>query len=88
MATVTRAWVILIALSAASTMAAAAVSAGNLTGTAAKAGGAIVLFIAWGKARTILNAYLRLDEAPTFRRGFGLTLALYSALLLGLYWLA
>lgn len=81
----TRAWATLMALSAGSTALAVAVTGGGLAGAPLAAAGAAILTLAWAKARTILNAYLRLDEAPAFRRGFGLTLALYAALLLGLY---
>ncbi len=82
---VTRAWLMLLALSAASTALSVAVGAGALAGPSATLGGAAILTIAWAKARTILNAYLRLADAPAFRRGFGLTLGLYALLLLGLY---
>jgi hypothetical protein len=85
MAQVTRAWILLLALSGASTALSVAVMRGALTGTAITLGGAAILALAWAKARTILNAYLRLGEAPAFRRGFGLTLALYALLLLALY---
>lgn len=85
MAHVTKAWALLLALSGASTALSVAVMRGALTGTAITLGGAAILTLAWVKARTILNAYLRLDEAPAFRRGFGLTLALYALLLLALY---
>lgn len=83
--TVTRAWGLLLALSAASTGLAVAVTGGQLAGPALSGAGAAILILAWAKARTILNAYLRLNEAPGFRRGFGLTLALYAGLLLALY---
>jgi hypothetical protein len=85
MAQVTKAWILLLALSGGSTVLSVAVARGALTGTAVTLGGAAILALAWAKARTILNAYLRLDEAPAFRRGFGLTLALYALLLLALY---
>jgi len=85
MAHVTKAWLLLLALSGASTVLSVAVSRGAISGGAVTLGGAAILTLAWAKARTILNAYLRLDEAPVFRRGFGLTLALYALLLLGLY---
>lgn len=85
MAHVTRAWLLLLALSAASTMLSVAVARGALSGQFATLGGAAILALSWAKARTILNAYLRLSEAPAFRRGFGLALGLYSLLLLGLY---
>ncbi|MGB3315499.1 MAG: cytochrome C oxidase subunit IV family protein [Albidovulum sp.] len=86
--TVTRAWALLLALSAASTGLAVAVTGGHLTGAALSATGAAILILAWVKARLILNAYLRLNEAPAFQRGFGLTLALYAGLLLVLYLVA
>ena len=85
MAPVTKAWALLLALSGASTGLSVAVARGALTGSAITLGGAAILALAWAKARTILNAYLRLDEAPAFLRGFGLTLALYALLLLALY---
>jgi hypothetical protein len=83
--TVTRAWATLLALSAASTGLAFAVTGGQISGATLSVTGAAILILAWAKARLILNAYLRLTEAPAFRRGFGLTLALYAALLLALY---
>lgn len=85
MAHVTKAWALLLALSGASTVLSVAVARGALAGGEVTLGGAAILALAWAKARTILNAYLRLDEAPAFRRGFGLTLALYALLLLALY---
>jgi len=85
MSAVTRAWAFLLALSAASTGLAFVITGGAISAPLLAAAGAAILLLAWAKARTILNAYLRLDEAPAFRRGFGLTLALYALLLLGLY---
>lgn len=85
MARLTRAWVLLLALSGASTVLSIAVAGGMLSGGAVTLGGAAILALAWAKARTILNAYLRLDEAPALRRGFGLALGLYAILLLGLF---
>lgn len=85
MAHVTKAWVLLLALSGASTVLSIAVARGMLSGGAVTLGGTAILALAWAKARTILNAYLRLDEAPAFRRGFGLALGLYALLLLGLF---
>ncbi len=82
---VTKAWLLLLALSGASTVLSVAVARGALSGSAATIGGAAILALAWAKARTILNAYLRLSGAPAFRRGFGLALGLYALLLLGLY---
>ncbi len=85
MAHVTRAWALLLLLSAGSTLLSVAVARGALADTALTLGGAAILTLAWAKARVILNAYLRLNEAPAFRRGFGLALALYALLLLALY---
>ncbi|WP_347311003.1 hypothetical protein [Defluviimonas sp. SAOS-178_SWC] len=85
MTRVTKAWLLLLALSGASTILSVAVARGGLSGAMASLGGAAILTLAWAKARTILNAYLRLSEAPAFRRGFGLALGLYALLLLGLY---
>lgn len=85
MAPVTRAWILLLALSVASTLLSLGAARGAFTGSAVTLGGAAILALAWTKARTILNAYLRLDEAPAFRRGFGLALGLYALLLLGLF---
>jgi len=82
---VTAAWLFLLALSAGSTGLSVAVARGALDGTAARLVGAAILALAWAKARTILDAYLRLAEAPALRRGFALTLALYALVLLGLY---
>ena len=72
------AWLMLIALSAASTM----MSLGLIEGVAA---GIILLGLAWFKARVILNDYLGLRAAPFWRRGFGRVLAVYATVLLGLY---
>lgn len=85
MAHVTKAWLLLLALSAASTVLSVAVARGAMSGPVATLGGAAILALAWAKARTILDAYLRLSEAPAVRRGFGLALGLYALLLLGLY---
>ncbi len=61
--TVTRAWIMLLALSAAST----ALAASGLGG----AGFAlVVLTLAGAKARIILSAYLGLAAAPAIRAGF------------------
>jgi hypothetical protein len=72
------AWLILIALSAVSTL----MTLGLINGAAA---GVILLVLAWFKARLILGDYLGLRAAPFWRRGFGLVLAVYAAGLLGLY---
>jgi hypothetical protein len=67
--TITRAWLMLLALSAAST----ALAASGLGG----AGFAIaVLVLAGAKARLILSDYLGLAGAPAIRTGFDLSLAL------------
>ncbi|MDZ4134320.1 MAG: nitric oxide reductase F protein [Paracoccaceae bacterium] len=79
----TRAWTGLLVLSALSTL--IAVAGGALTGTALTVSGALILTLAGAKARLILNAYLGLDAAPHWQRGFGQALALYLALMLGLY---
>ncbi len=47
--------------------------------------GATILTLAWLKARVILLRYLGLAEAPFWARGFGISLALFCLLLLGLY---
>lgn len=47
--------------------------------------GAIILALAWAKARVILARYLGLAQAPFWRRGFETALALFCLLLLGLY---
>lgn len=85
MAHVTKAWLFLLTLSGASTVLSVAVARGAMSQAAATLVGAAILALAWAKARIILNAYLRLSQAPAFRRGFGLALGLYALLLLGLY---
>lgn len=65
----TRAWVILIALSAAST----ALAASGLAGAALALP---ILLLAGLKAHVILRDYLRLASAPAWLRGFDLGLAL------------
>ncbi|MBC7153389.1 MAG: nitric oxide reductase F protein [Rhodobacteraceae bacterium] len=47
--------------------------------------GALILALAWLKARVILARYLGLAAAPFWRRGFEVALALFCLLLLGLY---
>lgn len=80
-----RAWGWLVALSAASTALAVAVTQGMLTQTWVTAGGAAILFLAWAKARVILRTYLGLAKAPFWNRGFSIVLGLYALLLLALY---
>jgi hypothetical protein len=77
----TRAWIILIALSAVSAFTAGLVDAGfdrRITGV-------VVLMLALLKARVILSQYLGLWAAPSWRRGFNLSLTAFCLLLLGLY---
>jgi hypothetical protein len=45
----------------------------------------MILTLAWLKARVILGRYLGLVNATFWARGFGISLALFCALLLGLY---
>ncbi len=75
---VTRAWIVLIVLSAASTAIAASGMQGRMLALA-------VLPIAWVKAQVVLNRYLGLAQAPVIARGFALSLAAFMALLI---WLA
>ena len=72
------AWLLLIALSAVSTL----MTFGLIGGAVA---GVILLVLAWLKARLILGDYLGLRATPFWSRGFGIVLAAYSAGLLGLY---
>lgn len=85
MADPTRAWIALVALSAASTALAAVVASGGLVGLWVTLAGAAILALAWCKAQLILDAYLGLAAVPAFRRGMALVMALYALLLLGLY---
>ncbi|RLJ59367.1 cytochrome c oxidase subunit IV [Litoreibacter meonggei] len=77
----TRAWVVLIALSGLS----AVVSTMMDRGFDTRIMGSVVLALALMKARIILSRYLGLADAPSWRRGFNLTLTLFCLLLLGLY---
>lgn len=80
-APLTRAWILLIALGILSVVAAGLVDAGidrRITG-------AMVLLLALFKARVVLSQYLGLWAAPSWRRGFNLTLTAFCLLLLGLY---
>ncbi|MDT8328592.1 MAG: nitric oxide reductase F protein [Roseovarius sp.] len=76
-----RAWVALMALSLGSTLISLWHWPPDLTALA----GALILTLGWLKARVILARYLGLVAAPFWRRGFGLCLALFCLLLLGLY---
>lgn len=77
----TRAWIALVALSGGSALVAAAAGAGGDRRLA----GAAILALAVIKARVILARYLGLWRAPSWRRGFNLSLSLLALLLLGLY---
>lgn len=76
-----RAWTALIGLSLCSTL----VSLGDLPPGLTALSGALVLALAWLKARVILARYLGLESAPFWRRGFEISLAVFGLLLLGLY---
>ncbi|MCX2724651.1 hypothetical protein [Roseibium salinum] len=78
---ITRAWLTLMVLSAASVL--AALAAGASFGHSAI--GASVLLFAWMKARVILSRYLGLWQAPGWRAGFNWVLGLHCLLLLGLF---
>lgn len=84
-ATLTRAWIWLVALSLGSTALSVAVASGATGGRLATAAGAAILALAWAKARLILTRYLGLAEAPFWRRGFEIVLGLYALGMLGLY---
>lgn len=77
----TRAWLLLLLLSAASVL--ASILAGG--SFSASAIGALVLLFAWMKARVILSRYLGLWQAPAWLSGFNWALGLYSLLLLALF---
>jgi len=75
--TLTRAWMLLIALSLGSTLVAASGLSGRWLAV-------LVLPLAWAKAQVILTRYLGLAQAPAVARGFALVLALFMAALIGL----
>lgn len=75
--TPTQAWLVLLALSAGSTLAAGSGLAGPMLAL-------IVLALAWAKARVILGAYLGLQTAPGWQRAFDLGLALLLAVMAAL----
>lgn len=79
--TLSRAWLLLLALSGGSAVVAELVG----TGFDRRLAGALIIMLALMKARIILSRYLGLAQAPTWRRGFSLSLALFCLLLLGLY---
>ncbi|WP_296764194.1 nitric oxide reductase F protein [Sediminimonas sp.] len=76
-----RAWGWLIVFSLGSTV----VSLWHWPPHLAAVAGAAVLTLGWLKARVILARYLGLAAAPFWHRGFGIALALFCLLLLGLY---
>ena len=76
-----RSWAWLLALSLASTAAALAVESGG----SSRLAGAVILLLAYLKARLILANYLGLAGAPSWLRGFNLVIGLFMALLLALY---
>lgn len=76
-----RAWIWLLTLSVASTAIAFLVSEHYNTTIA----GCIILGLALVKARLILSQYLRLAEAPLWRRGFNFVLTLFVLVAIGLF---
>lgn len=80
-----RAWIWLMALSLGATAVAGALARGAVAGHGTTVAGAVILALAWAKARLILDRYLGLAEAPFWRRGMALVLAIYCLGLLGLY---
>lgn len=81
-----RAWGLLIALTAGST--AASMLRPAAPRAAVIAAGAVILALAWLKARVILGRYLELDHHPGPRRAFGTVLGLWAAAALTLYLVA
>ncbi|MRX50472.1 hypothetical protein GI374_08465 [Paracoccus sp. S-4012] len=79
----TRAWIWLLVLSAAST--AIAIFLPGLAPDALRLTGVAILILAWMKARVILGTYLGLADYPAVGRGFGLALGLVMAVAFGLY---
>lgn len=79
--TLIRAWITLILLSIGSAL----LSLWQIPQEWKFVAGATILTLAWLKARVILLRYLGLAQAPFWARGFGISLALFCLLLLGLY---
>jgi len=75
-----RAWGLLLALGAVTTLAAGL--GGRL---AAPLLGAVILAVAWAKARLILARYLGLAQAPGWLGGFQAVLGAFLLLLYGIY---
>lgn len=80
-ATLFRAWGALIVLSLGSTV----LSMIDFPGHWMAVAGAVILILAWIKARIVLARYMGLARAPAWRRGFDICLGLFAALLIGLY---
>lgn len=78
--TLTLAWLILLLLSAVSTL-----LASGLLLLPPKLTGSILLLVALFKARVILADYLALRNAPVWRRGFSVVIAGFVALLAALF---
>ena len=76
-----RAWLMLLVLSGGSAVVAELVG----SGLDRRLAGAMIILLALLKARIILSRYLGLSQAPTWRRGFNLSLSLFCLMLLGLY---
>lgn len=76
-----RAWFGLMLLSGGSAVVAEALGFGLNRHLA----GVLIVVLALLKTRFILAHYMGLSEAPTWRRGFNLSLTSFSLLLLGLY---
>lgn len=78
-----RAWGLLIALTALTTV--IALARPDTPRVAVIASGAVILGLAWLKARVILGRYLELDAHPGPRRVFGTVLGMWAIAALGLY---
>ncbi len=78
MTALNRAWLGLALLSAVTTLVA-------LSPVSAPYSGALILVFAWAKARLVLLWYLELANVPGWRAGMLFGLALFMALIFGLY---
>lgn len=78
-----RAWLALVALSAVAT--AVSLLRPASPPWVATAAGAVILVLAWLKARVILDRYLGLAGVPGARRGFGAGLGAFALAALVLY---
>lgn len=83
---VVRAWLALIALSGLAT--AVSLLRPDAPPWAGTVAGAVILGLAWLKARVILDRYLDLAGYPAARRGFGAGLGFFALAALVLYALA